>query len=292
MDILRQAKTPEDIVPVDVPYTSSLLARILGDLADRYPFIEIGEAGNSVMGRRLYTIRLGQGQTEVFYNASFHANEWITTPLLLKFAEEYAKAYAAGERLYGVHTSFLYENFSLYLMPMVNPDGVDLVNGEIDGGAYYELAKRISGDYPAIPFPSGWKANINGVDLNLVGTAPLSQPESIAVYRFTTQHEFRLILAYHTQGEVIYWKYLDYNPRQAARIARYFGAVSGYEIAMTPVASGYAGYKDWFIQTYNRPGYTIEAGRGENPLPVTQFPKIYEDNKRILLGGMTQLEIL
>lgn len=316
MDILRQAKTPEDIVPVDVPYTSSLLARILGDLADRYPFIEIGEAGNSVMGRRLYTIRLGQGQTEVFYNASFHANEWITTPLLLKFAEEYAKAYAAGERLYGVHTSFLYENFSLYLMPMVNPDGVDLVNGEIDGGAYYELAKRISGDYPAIPFPSGWKANINGVDLNLqfpagwenareikyeqgctspaprdfVGTAPLSQPESIAVYRFTTQHEFRLILAYHTQGEVIYWKYLDYNPRQAARIARYFGAVSGYEVAVTPVASGYAGYKDWFIQTYNRPGYTIEAGRGENPLPVTQFPKIYEDNKRILLGGMTQLD--
>ena len=167
MDILRQAKTPEDIVPVDVPYTSSLLARILGDLADRYPFIEIGEAGNSVMGRRLYTIRLGQGQTEVFYNASFHANEWITTPLLLKFAEEYAKAYAADERLYGVHTSFLYENFSLYLMPMVNPDGVDLVNGEIDGGAYYELAKRISGDYPAIPFPSGWKANNNGVDLNL-----------------------------------------------------------------------------------------------------------------------------
>ena len=167
MDILRQAKTPEDIVPVDVPYTSSLLARILGDLADRYPFIEIGEAGNSVMGRRLYTIRLGQGQTEVFYNASFHANEWITTPLLLKFAEEYAKAYAADERLYGVHTSFLYENFSLYLMPMVNPDGVYLVNGEIDGGAYYELAKRISGDYPAIPFPSGWKANINGVDLNL-----------------------------------------------------------------------------------------------------------------------------
>ena len=58
----------------------------------------------------------------------------------------------------------------------------------------------------------------------------------------------------------------------------------------TPSASAYAGYKDWFIQEYNRPGYTIEAGEGENPLPMEQFDKIYADNVGILLGGMTQLE--
>ncbi len=57
----------------------------------------------------------------------------------------------------------------------------------------------------------------------------------------------------------------------------------------TPYASGYAGYKDWFIETYNRPGYTIEAGRGTNPLSMSQFPEIYDDNRLILVGGMTQL---
>ena len=58
---------------------------------------------------------------------------------------------------------------------------------------------------------------------------------------------------------------------------------------VTPGASGYAGYKDWFIQKYNRPGYTIEAGSGINPLQMEQFPQIYEDNIGILTGGMTQL---
>ena len=98
-----------------------------------------------------------------------------------------------------------------------------------------------------------------------------------------------MILAYHTQGEVIYWKYLDYEPENSRRIAEYFGSVSGYLVEETPTASGYAGYKDWFIQDYNRPGYTIEAGRGENPLEMSQFPKIYQDNRLILLGGMTQI---
>ena len=41
---------------------------------------------------------------------------------------------------------------------------------------------------------------------------------------------------------------------------------------------------------YDKPGYTIEAGLGTNPLPMSQFEKIYRDNIGILLGGMTELE--
>ena len=110
-----------------------------------------------------------------------------------------------------------------------------------------------------------------------------------AVYAFTRSHDFRLILAYHTQGEVIYWKYLDYEPARSYEIAQYFGRVSGYTVEETPAQSGYAGYKDWFIQEYDRPGYTIEAGMGENPLPMSDFAGIYRDNAGILLGGMTQI---
>ena len=54
---------------------------------------------------------------------------------------------------------------------------------------------------------------------------------------------------------------------------------------MPPVLPG-AGYKDWFIQTYNRPGYTIEAGYGVSPLPLRQFPTIYRDNIGILVLGI------
>lgn len=303
------------LVSDEVDYSSILTEWILEGLLVRYPFLQMEKIGSSVMGRDLSVLKIGEGKRQVFYNAAFHANEWITTPVLLKFAEDYADAFSTGQSVGGVRASWLYYGFTLMLLPLVNPDGVDLVTGVLDSRQYLEQAQRIAADYPAIPFPQGWKANIDGVDLNLqfpagwekakkikyakgyrtpaprdyVGEKPLDAPESKAVYDLTKRGDFELILAYHTQGEVIYWKYLDYEPKNSYRIARYFEQVSGYAVEETPGASGYAGYKDWFIQEYNRPGYTIEAGLGINPLPMTQFGQIYQANLGILTGGMTQL---
>ena len=155
----------------------------------------------------------------------------------------------ADERMYEeLYPVRLFEEYSLYLVPLVNPDGVDLVNGLLTEGFYYRRAVRIASGFPDIPFPDGWKANIQGVDLNLqfpagcdkakkikfeqgynrpaprdyVGQPPLSVPESTAMFDFTRNRDFSLILAYHTQGEVIYWKYLDEEPEGARRIAEYF----------------------------------------------------------------------
>ena len=57
----------------------------------------------------------------------------------------------------------------------------------------------------------------------------------------------------------------------------------------TPPESAYAGYKDWFIKHFRRPGYTIEAGSGENPLPLSQFPEIYRDNLGILVTAALEI---
>ncbi len=306
----------EAIVPTDVKYTYKIMANVIRKLLETFPYLEVGTIGKSEMGKDILYLRLGNGQTQVCYNASFHANESITTPVLLKFAEQMMRAYADGSDVQGVEPRQLFEECSLYLVPMVNPDGVDLVNGALTEGESYQYAKRIAAQYPDIPFPDGWKANIEGVDLNLqfpagwnlakeikfaqgynrpaprdyVGLAPLIAPESRAMYDFTKNHDFQLILAYHTQGEVIYWKYLNYEPENSYKIARYFSQVSGYLVEETPAASGYAGYKDWFIKEYDRPGYTVEAGLGTNPLPMEQFPKIYSDNLGILLGGLTEIK--
>ena len=299
------------VVPTNIAYSSALVSYCVRGLAARYPFIGTGEIGRSVMGRPLWRMNLGSGENRVLYNASHHANEWICTPLLLKFVEELSAAFAAGGRIFSVSAAELMDYASIYLIPAVNPDGIDLVTGELTQGEYYDRAAAIAANYPQFSFPSGWKANIRGVDLNLqypagweqarenkyaqgirspapadfVGSAPLTAPESRAMYDFTLSVEPELILAYHTQGEVIFWQFLDYEPEGSRSIAELFSHVSGYRVESTPYASGFAGYKDWFIQDFNRPGYTIEAGLGVNPLPISDFDGIYEKNLGILTLG-------
>ena len=47
------------------------------------------------------------------------------------------------------------------------------------------------------------------------------------------------------------------------------------------------GFKDWFIETYDRPGFTVEIGKGTNPLPLEQFPEIYRKLRELLLLAAT-----
>lgn len=304
-----------DVVPTDVSFTSTVLNIVIDGLTTRYPFIKKSSYGKSVMGKDLHLLKIGNGSTHVFYNATHHANEWINTPVLLKFLEEYSNAYATGSQIYGLSAMALFSTTTLFMAPMVNPDGVDLVLNAIPKQSdFYIKAKSFAENYPEIPFPSGWKSNIMGVDLNLqypanwnkakeikyslgftkpgprdfVGKEPLSEPESKAIYFLTLNNDFALTLSYHTQGSIIYWKYLDYNPKGAEEIAEKFSDASGYALEITPYASSFAGYKDWFIQNYNRPGYTIETGLGVNPIPISQFDKIYSDNIGILALGMSE----
>ena len=294
-------------------YTYQKLQEDIQRLKQTYPFLEVGSIGYSVLGKPIPYIRIGSGEKEVFYNGSFHANEWITTPILMQFIEDYSAQYALDGRLGEFSARQLYNAVSLFIVPMVNPDGVDLVTGGLQPGDNpYQNAQEIANNFPDIPFPSGWKANIDGVDLNLqfpagwqeakqikyaqgytrpaprdfVGDGPLVARESLAVYNFTLIHNFRLVIAFHTQGQEIYWKFLNYNPPFAEFIGQQFSRVSGYTLADVPFESGFAGYKDWFLQEYRRPGYPIEAGIGQNPLPIFQFNEIYQDNLGTLVLGM------
>ena len=294
----------EEIVKTDISYTYNFMKSNLESLKIIYPFLQIGTIGRSVLNRPIPYMKIGRGEKQILYNSSIHANEWITASLTMKFIENFSKSYVIDGNIFGYKARNLFEQCSLYIIPMMNPDGVDLVTGYFkENDEFYNQAKKISQNYEEIPFPSGWKANIKGVDLNLqfpanweearnikyeegfstpaprdyVGIAPISQPEAVALYNFTTNNKFNLTISFHSQGKVIYWRYLDYLPEGSFEIAQEFSRVSGYELDDTPFRSSFAGYRDWFIQDFNKPGFTIEVGEGENPLPISQFNEIYSD---------------
>ncbi|MBE6926279.1 MAG: gamma-D-glutamyl-meso-diaminopimelate peptidase [Ruminococcaceae bacterium] len=297
------------IVNTTVPITSDICDKTILEIVQTYPFCRTELLATTAFQRPIRTLVIGNGPRKVLFTAAHHANEWITAYILLRWAEELAQAIQSGGKIGDLDATALREAVTVFMVPMVDPDGVDLVTGAIrPGDVQYEIARRLSENYPEIAFPDGWKANLLGVDLNLnypagwlqareikfsqgytlpgprdyVGRAPFNQLETQALSGYTEVVDPELVLAFHTQGQEIYWTFSDIDVPGARELGEAMAAASGYRLADVPFNSAFAGYKDWFIQQFRRPGYTIEAGRGVNPLPLSQFEEIYRDNLPIL----------
>ena len=253
------------IVKTDVPMTYRLARDTAEEITCAYPVCRKRVLTATAFGREIDALTIGSGDRTVLFTAAHHANEWITATVLLKFAEELSKAIMEKGALYGIPSRLFEENCQIFLVPMVNPDGVDLVTGAIPPGSLqWEQAARLSANYPEIPFPSGWKANLLGVDLNLQYPAGWLQAR-----------EIKFSQGYTRPGPRDYVGRAPLTQKETQALGEEFARLSGYALEDTPYASGFAGYKDWFIKTWRRPGFTIEAGKGENPLPLSQFEPIY-----------------
>lgn len=296
-----------------MPMTSGMQAQRLERLKRRYPFVYTRELTKTAGGRSICAVQLGLGDTKVLLTGGHHANEYITSMLCWELIEGYMEAVERGGSFGGKNAAALFENAMLYVVPMVNPDGIDLVTGAITPDEpEYRAARAIAADYPELPFPSGWKANLRGVDLNLnypagwerarqikasrgygapaprdyPGERPLDQPETSALAAYTCCIRPELVLAYHTQGSVIYHTYDGVCLPCADALARELAAASGYVLEPVPPESANAGFKDWFLERFRRPGFTVEAGLGENPLPLSQLDEMYARNAPLLAAAL------
>ena len=186
-----------------------------------YPFIQVPSIGNSVLGRDIPEILIGTGNKRVHYNGSFHANEWITTPIVMTFLNDYLLSLTNQNAIRGLLTFPLYQQTTLSIVPMVNPDGVNLViNGPSTASEPWR-SRVIEWNNGSLDF-SGWKANIRGVDLNdqfpaqwelerernpktpgprdYGGESPLSEPEAIAMADMTRSRDFARVLSFSYSG--------------------------------------------------------------------------------------------
>ncbi len=271
--------------------------------------IRLSSIGKSVLGKDLFCLTIGHGPVKIFYNGAHHALEWITSPLLVRFIYDLL-TYAEGcRRLVSFNINDLFERTSIHIVPMVNPDGVEVVtNPDFRKSPLYSKILFLNKGDNVV---KTWQSNINGVDLNhnydanfsygknkeieqgiygpsntrYSGLHPESEPETKAICDYVRSNDFKLTMALHSQGKVIYYDYNGFVPANGYEIARELGVVSGY---MPDRASGFAsfgGFKDWFIDKYKLPAYTVEVGSGKNPLGIYQFEEIYKDVLPLLIYG-------
>lgn len=144
-----------EIIKTNIPYSFPIFTENLKTLYKYYPFLKIYSIGNSVFHNSIFCIQIGTGPKKIFYSASYHANEWITSLILMKFIEDFCFAYQNHTNLNLRSINQLFDSSTLYFVPMVNPDGVNLVTN------YYTplqtewlISQNIAHYYPQIPFPN------------------------------------------------------------------------------------------------------------------------------------------
>lgn len=281
--------------------------RLLSDintLTDNYNIIESFSIGKSVMKKDIPCLKIGAGKKKLFLGGAYHGLEYLTAAFLMKFLSNYAAGLMTETEYFGYDIKELYSSVTVYTVPMVNPDGVDIaVNGLDITNEFHRHLISVVGIHS---FNQVWQANARGVDINhnfdadwhMVAERPSpskysgeyveSEPETRALVNFIRAESFDMLLAFHSQGREIYYDFDGMTGERSIEIARKMAEESGYAVRVPEGSAAFGGCKDWFIKEFGREGFTVEIGRGTNPLPMSMLDDVYEENAKIILCAMNE----
>ena len=271
--------------------------KIINTLCSYYEFIKPSVIGKSCLGKDIIALKIGSSKNYSLIAAGIHGSERITSTVLLMFIEELCDAIKNDDAISGIKAKRAIESGGVIFVPCVNPDGCDisLLGKKACGANAMKIEKLCKGNFKK------WNANARGVDINhnfnagwnelrnleiqsgIYGPGPSrfggykaeSEPETAALVELCRKNDIRQVTALHSQGEVIYWNYGKKTPHKSRKMAEIMATASGYALDIPVSLATGGGFKDWFIEEFSRPGFTVEIGRGENPLDAEKSKKIY-----------------
>ncbi len=274
-------------------------------LTDNYDILKFFSIGKSIMDKDILCVKIGNGGKKMFLSGAYHGLEYLTAAFLVKFISRYTAAFLANNKFFGYDIKKLYNSVTLYIVPMVNPDGVDIaVNGLDITNEYHRRLISMVGIHS---FNQVWQANAKGVDINhnfdanwhmaadrpspskYGGEYPVSEPETKAVVDFVRKEKFDIMLAFHSQGREIYYDFDGMTGERSLEMAQKMAQESGYAVCVPEGSAAFGGCKDWFIKEFGKEGFTVEIGCGKNPLPMSMLDNVFEENTRTILCAMSEI---
>lgn len=285
------------------------LVEKLNELSTKYECVDFSYIGTTLLNRSIPLITLGDkgAQKSVLYVGVHHASENICASSLLRFIKDYAFAYERLGQVAQINIRYLYKMRKIFIVPMLNPDGVEYrLNGLSPENPIKDRVIAYNGGNEDF---THWNSNARGVDLNhnydaffeeykqiekereiyagktkYSGEYPESEPETSSLCNFIRFNLDTLdgVLSLHTQGEEIYYSSRGEAPPKSLHIAKIISRLTGYTLAEPTDTASYGGLTDWLITKLDKPAFTLECGKGENPLPMRNLTDIYTRIKELL----------
>lgn len=128
-------------------------------------YFEVNIAGESVLNKPIYSIRVGNGKQKLYIWSQMHGNESTTTKGLIDFLFFLASGKA--------HALSFLEHFSFLIIPQLNPDGAELYT----------------------------RSNANEIDLNRDSVAQ-SQPETKVLHKLFNEFQPDFAFNLHDQRTI------------------------------------------------------------------------------------------
>ena len=301
---------PTSKKPKDDPYTYEEMVADIERLQCKYSVGFKSEVlGTTYDDRNMYLLTVGNPEAEksVLFTASIHGAEYISSQLVMAQVEYYLDN--IKEKYNGVSFEEILNKVCIYVIPMVNPDGVAISQNGFFAIRNQELREKLF----TIGYTDNWSSNARGVDLNrnfpttgfgtdngkkqaytgpsfkyYEGECPASEKETQLIIDFVKSKEnLCAYISYHTKGEVIYWnkgqKGELYN--NTSNIVKIIAKLTGYKnIKAYQIKSGID--YEWAILEEKIPGCTVEIGDMDSYFPVrqSQWPDIWKRNQYVMIA--------
>ncbi len=316
-DSLPAVTPPKDVVDVsEAEYTYEELMEDVSTLTEFYPDkLSSTVIGTSLDGRDIVAMTLGNpnAKKQILITAGIHAREYLTPLLVMAQVEYYIESYDT-ESYEGIPLSEIFDEYAFCIIPMCNPDGVTLSQFGLEGLRSEELRETVLSIYEQDKqkgfvngslddYLAAWKANGRGVDINrnfdtedfgtypimsrpcfmnYPGERPESEPETRAIVDYIKGLENPVLsLAIHSQGEVIYYNCGQDNFDEAHALAVKVSEFTGYKLETDERHD--SALDDWCNKALSIPSVTIETGSRPCPLPISEFEKIWNQNRDLFL---------
>lgn len=217
-------------------------------------------------GRNIYYVKisdnpnLNENEPEIMYASLTHAREPMGMQQLIYYMWYLLENYDTDAEI-----RYLVDNCQMYFAPCVNPDGYRY-NQQTDpngGGMWRKNRRNVNNTDYGIDLNRnyGYQWGYDNIgsspspsSMTYRGSAPFSEPETLAMKWFAENHNIQLILDYHTYSDVLLypWGYMDQVCEDSILYSTYSAILTetnGFAYGTANQCIGYnanGGSFDWF----------------------------------------------